>query len=192
MEQARRITTDQDREAERPRLGTKPAKGGEEAVRLSLVSSRETPKAAEVKIAAAIDLVRRAGTAVRAREDRAEQIENHAETFGRKAHDEMRSALARAEAAEARAAAAEKGREEAEDRLRDAEEWISRLCAVLEESSPTPSREAVRAAERAGPPAIPATRSFAWSLFRFRGIGSEFFVVAHSSRAPDPPRSKTL
>lgn len=136
MEQARRITTDQDREAERPRLGTKPAKGGEEAVRLSLVSSREAPKTAEVKIAAAIDLVRRAGTAVRAREDRAEQIENHAETFGRKAHDEMRSALARAEAAEARAAAAEKGREEAEDRLRDAEEWISRLCAVLEEEFP--------------------------------------------------------
>src|SRR3712207_2850133 len=97
MEQARKITPEQGRADERPRLAAKLAKGGEETVRLSLVSSREPPKTPEVKIAAAIELVRRAGTAVRAREDRAEQIENHAETFGRKAHDEMRAALARAE-----------------------------------------------------------------------------------------------
>lgn len=138
MEQARRIAADQGGpDTERPRLGPKPVKGAaEESVRLSLVSSREAPKTAEVKIAAAIDLVRRAATAVRAREDRADQIENHAETFGRRAHDEMKAALARADAAESRAAGADKCTEDAEDRLREAEEWISRLCAVLEEEFP--------------------------------------------------------
>jgi hypothetical protein len=139
MEQARRVSQDQVRldGADRPRVAAKSAKTGiEDTVRLALVSSREAPSSPDVKIAAAIDLVRRAATAVRAREDRAEQIEGHAEAFGRRAHDEMKTAQARAESAEARAQAAEKRADEAEDRLRDSEEWVMRLCAVLEEEFP--------------------------------------------------------
>lgn len=139
MEQARRMSQDQVRldGVERPRVAPKAPKTGiEDAVRLALVSNREPPSSPDVKIAAAIDLVRRAATAVRAREDRAEQIEGHAEAFGRRAHDEMKTAQARAEAAEARAHAAEKRAEEADDRLRQSEEWVMRLCAVLEEEFP--------------------------------------------------------
>lgn len=141
MEQARKLLQEHGRgegpAPERPRT-EKPkmaVRGIEDALRLALVPNRES--APEIHVAAAIDLVRRAASAVRAREDRADQIEAHAEALGRRAHDEMKAAQARAESAEARALAAEQRCQQFENRLREAEEWVTRLCGVLEEEFPS-------------------------------------------------------
>lgn len=143
MEQARKIPQDHGRESaglDRPRPADKPKsgmRGIEDALRLALVSTREPSSTPEIHIAAAIDLVRRAASNVRAREDRADQIEAHAEALGRRAHDEMKAAQARAETAETRALSAEQRAQHAENRLREAEEWVTRLCGVLEEEFPS-------------------------------------------------------